>query len=899
LCGVQSWHVVVGGFVWDGGSDFVCWWHLLGGGRVEYQLCVVNGGVGMAKKKQRNGYAEALRRIAVCLAQGTSTLDLHGLGLTRLPPEIGQLTALSELYLHRNQLRSLPPEIGQLTALSALFLNNNQLSSLPPEIGQLVALSELHLHNNQLSSLPPEIGQLTALSMLFLDNNQLSSLPPEIGQLTGLSALYLNNNQLSSLPKQLQQCINLQRLYLHDNPRLKLSAEVLGSRFDEGPDNAASAKSILDVYFGRMEAGARPLNEVKLLLVGRGNAGKTSTVRALLGLPFNDGEESTPGIALCDWVMNYGEKEPVTAHVWDFAGQVITHSLHQFFFSERSVYVLVLTGRENSENEDAEYWLRLIMAFGKDAQGNGPPVIVVLNKWDLPGCRPRVDQAALVERYPCIRVFIEMDCKTGTGIAKLQSCLHQEVDALQWVHELFPANWDKVRTALSPPENKRKHLSYAEFRAVCTEQGVADEGKQDSLAEILHNLGVALNYRNDPRLREATVLQPEWLTANVYALMRRAEANAGILTQADINEVLTDESNEKMRAYLMQLMERFEIAYGKGSEPGIWLVPQALPDQQHADAAALAATNDATRLRYRYEALPEGLLARAIVRLHEWIEVSDGTEKQWARGAILTRDGARALLRIAQDREVTLTVTGPTKARQELAGLCQAEMRDIHADIQGLNPVEETLVKGTWVDTADLAYDEQRHVKTQLRLPDRSTENIDPVEINNAFTTPLARSDQWKPSVFISYSKADHRQRKSLQTQLKILRNEGLLEKDWFDHMIVAGDEWHGTIQYELAQADVIVLLVSSAALATDYITEHEIPFALALQEQGKTAFIPIILEECRWTETALGKLNGLPTKGKALNKWRPSADGWKNVADGLAVVFKRLMKQGRPPRRR
>jgi internalin A len=38
------------------------------------------------------------------------------------------------------------------------------------------------------------------------------------------------------------------------------------------------------------------------------------------------------------------KKGPVTAHVWDFAGQVMTHALHQFFFSVRCVYVLVLTG---------------------------------------------------------------------------------------------------------------------------------------------------------------------------------------------------------------------------------------------------------------------------------------------------------------------------------------------------------------------------------------------------------------------------------------------------------------------------------------------------------------------------------------------------------------------------
>ena len=244
---------------------------------------------------------------------------------------------------------------------------------------------------------------------------------------------------------------------------------------------------------------------MKLILVGRGGAGKTCTVRALRDLPFNDKEESTPGIALCDWEMKDCKKGPVTAHVWDFAGQVITHALHQFFFSVRSVYVVVLTGRENHEREDAEYWLRLIKAFGTDDDGNGPPVIVALNKWDVPGCRPRVDRGALQERYPFIRGFVEVDCKSNKGITKLKAALCKEVDRLKWVREPFPETWDAVRLALTRGGKRRAHLTYSEYRTLCAKHQVVDEGEQDSLAEILHNLGAALNYRNDPRLHEATV----------------------------------------------------------------------------------------------------------------------------------------------------------------------------------------------------------------------------------------------------------------------------------------------------------------------------------------------------------------------------------------------------------
>src|SRR6187397_2422076 len=98
------------------------------------------------------GYAEALKRIETWRQYGRQgqELNLTGLGLSRLPPEIHQLTNLTVLSLHDNQLGLLPPEIGQLTNLTTLSLSSNQLSTLPPEIGQLTNLTTLSLNNNQL-----------------------------------------------------------------------------------------------------------------------------------------------------------------------------------------------------------------------------------------------------------------------------------------------------------------------------------------------------------------------------------------------------------------------------------------------------------------------------------------------------------------------------------------------------------------------------------------------------------------------------------------------------------------------------------------------------------------------------------------------------------------------------
>ena len=153
-------------------------------------------------------------------------LDLSGLGLKILPPEIGKCTRLERLHLHNNQLVNLPPEIGKCTQLQRLSLDYNQLVNLPPEIGKCTQLQWLSLHYNQLVNLPPEIGKCTQLEWLYLDYNQLVNLPPEIGKCTSLQWFSLNNNQLVNLPPEIGKCTRLEWLYLDYNQLVNLPPEI-------------------------------------------------------------------------------------------------------------------------------------------------------------------------------------------------------------------------------------------------------------------------------------------------------------------------------------------------------------------------------------------------------------------------------------------------------------------------------------------------------------------------------------------------------------------------------------------------------------------------------------------------------------------------------------------------
>lgn len=154
-------------------------------------------------------------------------LALNGYNLTTLPPEIGQLTQLTELSLSHNNITSFPPEIQKLTNLSWLILDDNDLSALPQGIELLPQLEVLCLNSNNFTTLPPEIAQLTQLTMLDLYNNNLTELPPTIAQLTNLSILVLGHNRLTRISPEINQLTQLNELNLNSNYFTSLPPQII------------------------------------------------------------------------------------------------------------------------------------------------------------------------------------------------------------------------------------------------------------------------------------------------------------------------------------------------------------------------------------------------------------------------------------------------------------------------------------------------------------------------------------------------------------------------------------------------------------------------------------------------------------------------------------------------
>jgi hypothetical protein len=210
----------------------------------------------------KNGLAEAERRIAEAKRTGKTVMNLSNLDLEVLPESICRLAHLRSLYANNNRLTQLPESIGRLVRLRELSLLGNCLTHLPRCVGRLARLESLRLSHNRLTQLPKWIGQLAPLKRLHLNGNQLARLPESIGQLAQLEELYLHRNQLIQLPQSIRQLAHLRKFYLYGNEALKIPAEELGPTRREEREKRGSRKppqEILDYYFrtrtGKSERG--------------------------------------------------------------------------------------------------------------------------------------------------------------------------------------------------------------------------------------------------------------------------------------------------------------------------------------------------------------------------------------------------------------------------------------------------------------------------------------------------------------------------------------------------------------------------------------------------------------------------------------------------------------------
>jgi internalin A len=575
-------------------------------------------------------YYEAEKKIQQALKSGTTKLDLRDMKLTELPESIGQLTLLQTLDLSSNQLTVLPKSIRSIRHLERLDIFSNKLSKTTnlPDAEVLLLGAYNRDGGNPLTEIPLAIKDLLRLKVLTAWNCELSSLPDWLSDVATIEKIYVGRNNIIDLPTSLTKLERLNILDLEGNPL----NPALQSAYDVGLD---AVKAYLRSL---AEGNAEPLYEAKLVLVGEGGVGKTTLLNALMKredrTPKKD-ETTTHGVKIDVDALQlpHPEKESVEIQLnaWDFGGQDVYRVTHQFFFSRRSLYLLVWEPRRGVQQCQVEDWLNMIrLRVGDDAR-----VIIISTNKESGEHIARIDKPVFQQQYGDMIVgFHEVDSLVPdentdemVGIAELKAVIAEQAAKLEQMGMLFNNNWKAARDELLAHAEPR--ISYSAFAETCAVHGLSPIDT-DTLAHLMHDLGYIVHYSDDEKLRDDVVLKPEWLTKAIGFVLedRETAKREGILPDNQLYKVWHDHkfANEPrydadVYPFFLRLMERYDVCYrltdGKASliaqhvpqvRPELpWLPEQEPPKNQRRIAMVCSMEDD-----------PPGLVPWMIVRTHDY-----------------------------------------------------------------------------------------------------------------------------------------------------------------------------------------------------------------------------------------------------------------------------------------
>lgn len=142
--------------------------------------------------------------------------------------------------------------------------------------------------------------------------------------------------------------------------------------------------------------------------------------------------------------------------------------------------------------------------------------------------------------------------------------------------------------------------------------------------------------------------------------------------------------------------------------------------------------------------------------------------------------------------------------------------------------------------------------------------------------------DNHKVELFILYSHNDDKWRNELEKHLKVLEKKDIISV-WHDGKIVAGSEKKKEIDKHLFSAKIILLLISSDFIASDYCYSQEMEKAIERHYNNETIVIPIILRAVEGVElTPFGKIESLPQNAVPITLWSDLDEAFSSVVKGI-----------------
>jgi internalin A len=914
-----------------------------------------------------------LKRLGVCrnqlkdiapLANLSSLVHLELVGnlLTDISP-LQNVTSIRILDIKQNLLNDVTA-LQNFHSLELLDISNNRITSIRPLLSTGRHI-ELFASENRIDSLSHE--EFATFFNFNYENEEYYSVALDIVKTQKNNIVqkqrYEEAAQIRDVEREIKEERDLFRLGKLQTPgkwysedRLKIERWFLEQRILSNPITSPpieiltkGSEAVLNYYADSAKEGVKYLYEAKMLIVGQPRSGKTSLRYKLHDLrselPLEDA--TTRGIDIerleFDIIDKEGNKRPFYYNVWDFGGQQIYQTTHQFFLSHRSLYVLVLdTGKDSIGNDDTtvNYWLQTIELLGdnspvlfiKNEKNERQAIIDMLQKksrFDFIKGDFNIDLNALIPGTPTY------DKKREDDFIRLKKEMESELQNLPLIGFSMPKNWVEIRDELEKLSHQYSSISLTDYVTLCKKNGVNDFDRQMELSRIFHDLGVFLHFQDHSALEDFIILQNVWATDAVFAVLdnESVKMTNGKFTDNDLPAIWESKGYPKqVHKKLLALMMKFELCYKvDNTARPVYIIPEMLPEKVQGDYAWVPKQD--LPLQYHYDFMPKGLLTRLIVRLNTFIAQDNGVQLVWKTGvkidgALLDCPNTFAEIIEAWDSK-QLLIRAQGFFSKELIGKLTFEIdmlnNDLFKQISGGTAKKTSrwskmipCICSACINNPNKHFHnyhdllERRNFgKSTIECPRPPYEIVEisrlvdgifpsdkPVITAPTIAGPIIVTSA--PKLFISYSHLDEQQWKDeFVKHLSPLRDQGLIS-DWNDRKIEAGT-WNPQIEEAMKNSDIFILLITHNFISSKYISSKEITTAYSRYKEHKSKIIPVVCDSCDWALLPitnsekefhptlkkelfvwLGKFQPFPKDGKPIKNWPNMQDGFLDVINQL-----------------
>lgn len=604
----------------------------------------------------------------------TGFLDLSSCKLKSLPVSLEELVLLKKIDLHDNQLQKIT-RLSSLVSLEELDISSNRLKNLEG-IENLLSLKTLNFSNNKISNLFT-ISLLVNLEILNASNNEIDSLtgiekainisnidfsfnrfknikiPAEFNQLEVLnlannqieniefndsinSLLILNlyNNNIESIAW-LQYTPNLTSLYLGSNHiKLFTDIELLPATLEvliiennplqnipltviNGSQQGEGYNCLQDLKNFFSEFPDQAIHEVKLILTGNSDVGKSKFAEYFINEKFTEDRMTTHGMQVFNFtptqeiINEYNLPNDTSVMLYDFGGQEYFHNTHKLYFSNNAVYILlweeatnknepITTTIEKSatqtvqsvlEHFDAEYWLNNIRFFAKES-----PILIAHNKADIPLSQDRdvsLLPTELLKKYGCKRQYTlsvreasKKNKEFEFDYAKWRDAIYTQIsNYLSTAKEGISLS--SIREKLKGEWELKNYCTYKELLELIEEIKLkihdpkASARNNDFVINYFKNQGLLLFAKSAEELSDKDIIftNPQWVSEQIYKLLNNhVLLRNGFFDKHHIDTLITEQHlhSQSVADALISLMENFKIIFKNKNEQ--YIVPQYLPE---------------------------------------------------------------------------------------------------------------------------------------------------------------------------------------------------------------------------------------------------------------------------------------------------------------------------------